>query len=167
LNNDEVWADGLLVFYEIFKYLEENVSSTVLPVEYNRTHMGKSKHWFFKKKGSFGLFNSHPCDENTGRPSHDLMGKCSLQIVGKINHLATLLQISVEGSGGFDQFQEYEISSIDITQVNQEAKKAKTELFDLIGCLWFSLFDHQFLNFLRDPWIFTTKIAKRSLDFLN
>lgn len=37
LNNNAVWADGLLVFYEIFKFLEENVPSSVLPPEYHRT----------------------------------------------------------------------------------------------------------------------------------
>lgn len=31
-----MWADGLLVFYEIFKYLEENVSNQVLPEDYHR-----------------------------------------------------------------------------------------------------------------------------------
>lgn len=32
-----MWADGLLVFYEIFKYLEENVSNQILPEDYHRT----------------------------------------------------------------------------------------------------------------------------------
>lgn len=31
LNNNDVWADGLLVFYEVFKFLEENVPETILP----------------------------------------------------------------------------------------------------------------------------------------
>jgi heme oxygenase 2 len=48
LNNDEVWADGLLVFYEIFKYLEENVSSTVLPVELHRTQQFENDLEFYK-----------------------------------------------------------------------------------------------------------------------
>jgi heme oxygenase len=32
-----VWADGLLVFYEIFRFLEENVSEVILPTHYHRT----------------------------------------------------------------------------------------------------------------------------------
>lgn len=36
LNNNDVWADGLTVFYEIFKFLEQNVSDKILPVEFHR-----------------------------------------------------------------------------------------------------------------------------------
>lgn len=37
LSDNNVWADGLLVFYEIFRFLEENVSDDLLPVEFHRT----------------------------------------------------------------------------------------------------------------------------------
>jgi hypothetical protein len=37
LNNNDVWADGLTVFYEIFKFLEQNVSERILPLEFHRT----------------------------------------------------------------------------------------------------------------------------------
>ncbi|XP_062565321.1 heme oxygenase 1 [Armigeres subalbatus] len=37
LYDSAVWAEGLLIFYEIFKYLEENVSHDFLPEEYHRT----------------------------------------------------------------------------------------------------------------------------------
>lgn len=36
LNNNDIWSEGLLVFYEIFRYLEENVSENILPREYHR-----------------------------------------------------------------------------------------------------------------------------------
>lgn len=37
LYDSGVWAEGLLIFYDIFKYLEENVSHDFLPEEYHRT----------------------------------------------------------------------------------------------------------------------------------
>lgn len=37
LYDSSVWAEGLLVFYDIFKYLEQNVSHDFLPEEYHRT----------------------------------------------------------------------------------------------------------------------------------
>ncbi|GAB0088744.1 Heme oxygenase [Sergentomyia squamirostris] len=36
LSDDSVWADGLLIFYEVFKFLEENVPETILPVMFHR-----------------------------------------------------------------------------------------------------------------------------------
>jgi len=37
LSNDKVWAEGLLVFYEVFKFLENHVPIEMLPEEYRRT----------------------------------------------------------------------------------------------------------------------------------
>lgn len=37
MHNNDVWADGLLVFYEVFKYLENHVSYDVLPKGLRRT----------------------------------------------------------------------------------------------------------------------------------
>lgn len=37
MSDNQVWADGLLVFYEIFRFLEQNAPSTHLPLEYHRT----------------------------------------------------------------------------------------------------------------------------------
>ncbi|CRK86965.1 CLUMA_CG000781, isoform A [Clunio marinus] len=48
LNNSEVWADGLLVFYEVFKFLEENVPQDILPVEYHRTQQFENDLEFYK-----------------------------------------------------------------------------------------------------------------------
>ncbi|XP_070492566.1 heme oxygenase 1 [Chironomus tepperi] len=48
LNNNSVWADGLLVFYEVFKFLEENVPSSILPPEYHRTQQFEDDLKFFK-----------------------------------------------------------------------------------------------------------------------
>lgn len=49
LNNNDVWCDGLLVFYEIFKFLEENVSTEILPMEYYRTEQFEKDIDFYKK----------------------------------------------------------------------------------------------------------------------
>lgn len=49
LNNNDVWTDGLLVFYEIFKFLEENVPASILPREYHK------KEAF--EKGEISIFN--------------------------------------------------------------------------------------------------------------
>lgn len=48
LNNNDVWCDGLLVFYEIFKYLEETVSQDVLPTEIRRTEEFEKDLEFYK-----------------------------------------------------------------------------------------------------------------------
>lgn len=37
LSDNSVWAEGLQIFYEIFKYLENNVSEELLATEYHRT----------------------------------------------------------------------------------------------------------------------------------
>lgn len=37
LSDHNVWADGLLVFYEIFRFLEQNVPEDLLPLEFHRT----------------------------------------------------------------------------------------------------------------------------------
>ncbi|KAJ6635396.1 Heme oxygenase 1 [Pseudolycoriella hygida] len=37
LSNDRVWADGLQIFYEIFRFLEQHTPVDWLPVEYHRT----------------------------------------------------------------------------------------------------------------------------------
>lgn len=36
LSDNSVWLDGLVVFYPIFKYLEQNVPATILPPRYHR-----------------------------------------------------------------------------------------------------------------------------------
>ncbi|XP_055853341.1 heme oxygenase 1 [Episyrphus balteatus] len=36
LSNDKVWADGLLSFYEIYKFFEEELPEELLPKEYHR-----------------------------------------------------------------------------------------------------------------------------------
>lgn len=36
LNDNRVWADGLLIFYEVFAYLERNVPPEILPEDYHR-----------------------------------------------------------------------------------------------------------------------------------
>jgi heme oxygenase 2 len=46
--NNDIWADGLLVFYEIFKYLEENVSQQILPVDLFRTESFEKDIEFYK-----------------------------------------------------------------------------------------------------------------------
>lgn len=48
LNNNDVWAEGLLVFYEVFKFLEENVSSQILPMDYHRAEQFEKDLDFFK-----------------------------------------------------------------------------------------------------------------------
>lgn len=48
LNNSCVWADGLLVFYEIFKFLEENVPAAILPPDYHRTQQFEEDLRFYK-----------------------------------------------------------------------------------------------------------------------
>lgn len=38
LSDNDVWAEGLLVFYEVFKFLETNVPEEILPKELYRTN---------------------------------------------------------------------------------------------------------------------------------
>lgn len=42
MSDNDVWADGLLVFYEIFRFLEENTPEELLPREYYRTEAFES-----------------------------------------------------------------------------------------------------------------------------
>lgn len=37
LSNNKVWADGLQIFYEIFRFLEQHTPVEWLPIEYHRT----------------------------------------------------------------------------------------------------------------------------------
>jgi heme oxygenase 2 len=58
LNNNEVWADGLTIFYEIFKFLEENVSNQILPEEYHKSSDFEKGEGFvrFDHFGDFQVF---------------------------------------------------------------------------------------------------------------
>lgn len=47
LSDNDVWADGLLVFYEIFRFLEENVPEDLLPREFHRTKAFESDLTFY------------------------------------------------------------------------------------------------------------------------
>lgn len=47
LSDNDVWADGLLVFYEIFRYLEENTPEDLLPKEFHRTKAFESDLSFY------------------------------------------------------------------------------------------------------------------------
>ncbi|XP_063707657.1 heme oxygenase 2 [Culicoides brevitarsis] len=37
MHNNDVWSEGLLVFYEVFKFLENHLSYDILPKEFRRT----------------------------------------------------------------------------------------------------------------------------------
>lgn len=37
LSDNSVWLDGLVIFHQIFKFLEENVPNTILPIDFHRT----------------------------------------------------------------------------------------------------------------------------------
>lgn len=45
-----MWTDGILVFYEVFKFLEENVSVQILPLEIRRVEQFEADLEFFKGK---------------------------------------------------------------------------------------------------------------------
>uniref|UniRef100_A0A1L8E474 Heme oxygenase n=1 Tax=Nyssomyia neivai TaxID=330878 RepID=A0A1L8E474_9DIPT len=72
LSDDSVWADGLLIFYEIFKFLEQNVPETILPEQFHRRHA-------FEKDLSFYLGNEW---EKTYQPRKE--------VVKYIEHLQSL-----------------------------------------------------------------------------
>lgn len=47
LSDDSVWYDGLLSFYEIYKFLENNLSEDLLPKEFHRTEAFEKDFAFF------------------------------------------------------------------------------------------------------------------------
>lgn len=47
LSDNDVWADGLLVFYEIFRFLEENTPPDLLPTQFHRTKSFESDLSFY------------------------------------------------------------------------------------------------------------------------
>lgn len=61
LSDNDVWADGLLVFYEIFRFLEENTPPELLPQEFHRTKAIESDLDFYlgeKWKQNYEIRNS-------------------------------------------------------------------------------------------------------------
>lgn len=68
LSDHDVWADGLLVFYEIFRFLEQHVPVEHLPAEFHRTEAFETDlnfylgiHWRdnYEIRESVGMYLKH------------------------------------------------------------------------------------------------------------
>jgi heme oxygenase len=60
LNNNQVWSDGLLIFYEIFKFLEENVPESILPREYYRAEEFEKDLAYYKGEDFWKTYKPRP-----------------------------------------------------------------------------------------------------------
>lgn len=72
-----MWADGLLVFYEIFRFLEQNVPEELLPREYQRTqafeadldyYLGENWRQNYEIRDSVKMYLKHLTDVKNRSP---------------------------------------------------------------------------------------------------
>lgn len=77
MSDHDVWADGLLVFYEIFRFLELHVSVEKLPVEFHRTeafetdlafYLGNNWQEGYEIRDSVGMYLKHLTDVYNREP---------------------------------------------------------------------------------------------------
>ena len=87
LNNNDVWCDGLLVFYEIFKYLEENVSQQILPLEYHRTEQFEKDISFYKGSEWQKTYKVRGSVQNYLNHLYEINEKNPLLLIAYVYHL--------------------------------------------------------------------------------
>lgn len=77
LSDHDVWADGLLVFYEIFRFLEQNVPEQLLPKEFHRSqafesdlnyYLGESWRQNYEIRESVRIYLKHLIDVQNRSP---------------------------------------------------------------------------------------------------
>ncbi|XP_031639945.1 heme oxygenase 1, partial [Contarinia nasturtii] len=78
LSDNSVWADGLLVFYEIFRFLETNMSEELLPKEFHRTsalerdlefYLGENWKHDYEMRNSVKIYLKHLYDVKKRSPT--------------------------------------------------------------------------------------------------
>ncbi|KAG5672009.1 hypothetical protein PVAND_002172 [Polypedilum vanderplanki] len=87
LNNSSVWADGILVFYEIFKFLEENVPATILPIEYHRTQQFEDDLKFYLGDDWQKTYKPRQAVANYLKHLHHIKETNSLLLIAYVYHL--------------------------------------------------------------------------------
>jgi heme oxygenase 2 len=87
LNNDGVWSDGLLAFYEIFKFLEENVSAIILPVEFHRTSQFEKDLEFFKGRDWQKTYKIRPSVQKYLNHLYEVSEKNPLLLIAYVYHM--------------------------------------------------------------------------------
>lgn len=87
LSDNQVWADGLLVFYEIFRFLEENVSEDLLPNAFHRTeaferdlayYLGENWRRDYEIRDSVKMYLKH---------LHDVKNRSPILLLAYVYHL--------------------------------------------------------------------------------
>lgn len=87
LSDNHVWADGLLVFYEIFRFLEENVSEELLPNEFHRRaafehdlahYLGENWNQNYEIRDSVKMYLKH---------LHDVKNRSPILLLAYVYHL--------------------------------------------------------------------------------
>lgn len=87
LNNESVWADGILVFYEIFKFLEENVPTSVLPADYYRTEHFEADLRFYKGDDWEKTYKPRESVQKYLKHLNDIKENNSLLLIAYVYHL--------------------------------------------------------------------------------
>jgi len=87
LNNNDVWADGLLVFYEIFKFLEENVSQHILPLEYHRTEQFEKDLDFYKGSDWQKVYKPRESVQHYLKHLNEINEKNPILLIAYVYHL--------------------------------------------------------------------------------
>lgn len=131
LSDHDVWADGLLVFYEIFRFLEQNVPEDLLPREFHRTeafekdlifYLGANWKQTYEIRASVAGYLSHLQDVNKRSPIlllayvyHLYMGLLSggqiLQRKRRLNPLSTAIDPIGDGEA-VTHFTEHSIAEL-------------------------------------------------------
>jgi heme oxygenase len=87
LNNSAVWADGLIVFYEIFKFLEENVPEIILPRDYYRTECFEQDLQFYLGEDWKRSYQIRESVANYLKHLYDIKDKNPLLLIAYVYHL--------------------------------------------------------------------------------
>jgi len=87
LNNNDVWCDGILVFYEIFKFLEENVSQQILPLEYHRAEAFEKDIQFYKGNEWQKTYKIRPAVQTYLNHLYEINERNSLLLIAYVYHL--------------------------------------------------------------------------------
>lgn len=147
LSDNDVWAEGLLIFYEVFRFLEEHLSEDIIPTEYRRTaafeadlnfYLGSSWRKGYKPRAAVQKYINHLNHLNDDNPTlliayvyHLYMGLLSGgQILKKKRDLAKKI-IPLMGQSRKEKAEDEGIATTNFgTTSIMELKKKMRDLID-------------------------------------
>lgn len=87
LSDHDVWADGLLVFYEIFRFLEQNVPEELLPHEFHRTESFEKDLIFYLGVNWKQTYEIRESVAGYLRHLHDVKNRSPILLLAYVYHL--------------------------------------------------------------------------------